>query len=103
MTQPGIVMWVQSLFDQHREASRREALEYSQISTHAPQRIEFGVVLHILNDLESVNVLIIHLKAWPEVGARLVLAALPTPVRQHHRKAGGRAVVELLILMANTD
>ena len=61
MTQPGIIVRIQPLFDQHREASRHQALEQPQVAADPPQGVEFGLLLDEVNDLERVDVFIIDL------------------------------------------
>ena len=101
MTQPGIVVRVQTLLDQHRESRSCQPLEQLEVSAEAPDGIVRGGFLYIIDDLERVNVLIILFKAGPQVGTRFILGALPAPLRQDHGQAGRSTIIELLVLVAD--
>src|SRR5688572_25195723 len=93
---------VQPFFDQYRKAGRQQALEQPQVPTYAPHAIEFGVVLDEINDFERIDIFVVNLMTWPQVRAGLELVSCPAPIRQHHGKTRWRAVVEFLVLVANT-
>src|SRR5262245_25930737 len=101
MPQPGIIEWVQSLLDQYREACRHKLFEQIQVTTDPPQRLILCILLYEGHDFKGVNVLIVNLIIGAQIGTRLKLVSLPTPIRHHHRKVGWCTIVELLILMTN--
>ena len=59
------------------------------------------MLLDVIDDLECVDILVFDRITWAQILARFLLAAGPTPIRQHHRKIRRRAVVELLVFVAN--